>query len=165
MSASVSRIAVFPGTFDPLTLGHENIARRAAALFDTLFFAIADSPKKRTLFSLAERIALAKDALADVDNLQVVGFSGLLVELMAEREANILVRGVRSHTDFDYESQLDGLYRQLNPAIETVLLLPREPVQFISSTQVREIARLAGRLDPFVSPGVAAALSRLDFSD
>ena len=140
-------IAVFPGTFDPITLGHEDMLRRAAALFGTVIVAVAMAHHKKTLFTLDERLQLARDALADRPNVQVQAFDGLVTEFAVAHGARVMVRGLRSGTDFDYEFQLAGMNRALMPRIETVFLTPSGQYQFISSTLVREIATLGGGCD------------------
>ena len=150
--------AVYPGTFDPMTLGHEDLVRRAACLFDHVVLAVADSRTKRPLFTLAERIDIARGALADVSNVSVEGFSGLLMNFVKEHDARVVMRGVRAVSDFDYEFQLAGMNRSLMPDVETVFLTPSDKYQFISSTFVREIATLGGEVDKFVSPYVMTKL-------
>ena len=148
--------AVYPGTFDPLTRGHEDIVRRAARLFDSVVVGIAASRGKNPIFDPDERIAMAREALADLPNVEVAGFSGLLVNFMRDHNAQVLVRGVRSVTDFDYEFQLAGMNRQLSPEAETVFLVPSADQMFVSGTLVREIALMGGDISRFVSPAVLA---------
>lgn len=150
--------AVYPGTFDPMTLGHEDLVRRAATLFDHVVIAVADSRTKRPLFTLAERIDMAKDALGDVKNVTVTGFSGLLMKFVQDHGAQIVVRGVRAVSDFDYEFQLAGMNRKMYPDVETVFMTPGEEYMFLSATLVREISVLGGDVSKFVSPGVARRL-------
>jgi pantetheine-phosphate adenylyltransferase len=150
--------AVYPGTFDPLTRGHEDLVRRATTLFDTVVLAIADSKAKRPFFTLEERIAMAKEALADVKNLQIVGFSGLLTDFVRKQGARVVLRGLRAVSDFEYEFQLAGMNRNLYPEMETVFLTPSEQHMFISATLVREIAILGGDVSEFVHPKVAQRL-------
>ena len=150
--------AVYPGTFDPLTRGHEDLVRRASRLFDTIILGIAESRAKRTYFSLDERIEIARDVLSDVKNVQVVGFEGLLIEFVRKQGARVVLRGLRAVSDFEYEFQLAGMNRDLYPDMETVFLTPSDKYQFISSTFVREIALLGGEVDKFVSPSVQARL-------
>src|SRR5262245_10586392 len=152
--------AVYPGTFDPLTRGHEDLVRRAGKLFDSLVLAVAESPAKRTFFSLDERVAMAEDVLRDVKNLQVVGFSGLLTDFVKKQRAQAVLRGLRAVSDFEYEFQLAGMNRHLYASMETVFLTPSEQHMFISATLVREIAALGGNVSKFVHPRVAAALKR-----
>ena len=151
--------AVYPGTFDPLTRGHEDLVRRASRLFDSLVLGIADSSAKRTFFTLQERIDIAREVLADVKNLSVVGFKGLLTEFARQQEARVVLRGLRAVSDFEYEFQLAGMNRALNPDFETVFLTPGEQHMFISATLVREIATLGGDVSKFVDPVVRAKLA------
>jgi pantetheine-phosphate adenylyltransferase len=150
--------AIYPGTFDPLTRGHENLVRRAAKLFDTVVLAIADSKAKRPFFTLDERIAMAKEVLGDVKNAEVVGFSGLLTDFVRQQGARVVLRGLRAVSDFEYEFQLAGMNRNLYPGMETVFLTPCEQHMFISATLVREIATLGGDVAQFVHPAVARRL-------
>jgi len=151
--------AVYPGTFDPLTRGHEDLVRRASRLFGTLVLGIADSRAKRTFFTLQERIEMAREVLADVQNVTVVGFAGLLTEFVREQNARVVLRGLRAVSDFEYEFQLAGMNRVLNPEFETVFLTPGEQHMFISATLVREIATLGGDVSKFVPPAVRAKLA------
>lgn len=151
-------IAVYPGTFDPITLGHEDMVRRAAHIFDEVIVAVAVAHHKKTLFSLDERIVMASEALRPYPQVRVESFSGLVRDFVVSRGARAMVRGLRAVTDFDYESQLAGMNRHLMPEVETVFLTPGEKYQFISSTLVREIALLGGEVDKFVSPGVQRRL-------
>ena len=151
--------AVYPGTFDPLTRGHEDLVRRASRLFDNLVLGIADSRSKRTFFTLQERIEIAKDVLSDVKNLSVVGFTGLLTEFVNQQNARVVLRGLRAVSDFEYEFQLAGMNRALNPDFETVFLTPGEQHMFISATLVREIATLGGDVSKFVHPTVRERLA------
>ena len=151
--------AVYPGTFDPLTRGHEDLVRRASRLFDSLVLGIADSSAKRTFFTLRERIDIAQEVLADVKNLKVVGFRGLLTEFVRQQDARVVLRGLRAVSDFEYEFQLAGMNRALNPEFETVFLTPGEQHMFISATLVREIATLGGDVSKFVDPTVRARLA------
>jgi pantetheine-phosphate adenylyltransferase len=150
--------AVYPGTFDPMTLGHEDLVRRAARLFDHVVLAVADSRTKRPLFSLAERIDMARDALSDVKNVTVEGFSGLLMNFVQEHGARVVMRGVRAVSDFDYEFQLAGMNRKLYPDVETVFMTPGEEHMFLSATLVREISVMGGDVSKFVSPVIADRL-------
>ena len=150
--------AVYPGTFDPITLGHEDLVRRAAKLFDHVVLAVADSRAKRPLFTLAERIDMARTALGDVKNVTVEGFSGLLMQFVEDHDARVVVRGVRAVSDFDYEFQLAGMNRKMYPDIETVFMTPGEEHMFLSATLVREISVLGGDVSKFVSPGVTKRL-------
>ena len=148
------QIAVYPGTFDPITLGHEDIVRRAAQLFDRVIVAVAAGHHKKALFTLQERVEMARSALADVPGVEVAEFHGLLRDFVIASGAKAMVRGLRAVTDFDYEFQLAGMNRTLMPKVETIFLAPSDKYQFISSTLVREIATLGGEVAPFVSPGV-----------
>jgi pantetheine-phosphate adenylyltransferase len=150
--------AVYPGTFDPLTRGHEDLARRAATLFGTLLVAVAEAKPKRPFFTLEERIAMAREVLGDVKNIQVIGFSGLLTEFVRKQAARVVLRGLRAVSDFEYEFQLAGMNRNLYPEMETVFLTPSEEHMFISATLVREIATLGGDVTEFVHPSVAKRL-------
>jgi len=152
--------AVYPGTFDPLTRGHEDLVRRASTLFDTIILAIADSKAKRPYFSVDERIAMACEVLADVKNVQVLGFSGLLTVFVREQRARVVLRGLRAVSDFEYEFQLAGMNRHLYPEMETIFLTPSEQHMFISATLVREIAGLGGDVAKFVHPLVAKRLKQ-----
>lgn len=147
-------IAVYPGTFDPITLGHEDVVRRAAQLFGHVIVAVAAGHHKKTMFSLAERIDMAREAVSIYPGVEVESFQGLMRDFVVARGARAMVRGLRAVTDFDYEFQLAGMNRSLMPDVETVFLTPGDKYQFISSTFVREIATLGGEVDKFVSPGV-----------
>ena len=151
-------IAVYPGTFDPITLGHEDVVRRATQLFGRVIVAVAAGHHKKALFSLEERIEMAREAVKAYPQVQVESFSGLLRDFVVARGGKAMVRGLRAVTDFDYEFQLAGMNRSLMPDVETVFLTPSDKYQFISSTFVREIATLGGEVDKFVSPGVNARL-------
>ena len=150
--------AVYPGTFDPLTRGHEDLVRRASRLFDHLILAIADSRAKRPFFTLSERIDMAQQALGDVRNLTITGFTGLLTDFVQVQNASVVLRGLRAVSDFEYEFQLAGMNRDLNPQMETVFLTPGEQHMFISATLVREIATLGGDVSKFVHPLVRERL-------
>jgi pantetheine-phosphate adenylyltransferase len=150
--------AIYPGTFDPLTLGHEDILRRAARLFPEVVLAVAVARHKQTLFNLDERLAMAREALADCAGVQVVAFEGLLSHFARSQGAQVLVRGIRAVSDYDYEFQMAGMNRQLMPEVETVFLTPGDAFQFVSGTFVREIAMLGGDVGKFVGPGVLARL-------
>jgi pantetheine-phosphate adenylyltransferase len=151
-------IAVYPGTFDPMTLGHEDVVRRATQLFDRVIVAVAAGHHKRALFSLQERIDMAREAAKPYPQVEVESFSGLLRDFVVARGGKAMVRGLRAVTDFDYEFQLAGMNRSLMPQVETVFLTPSDKYQFISSTFVREIALLGGEVHKFVSPGVEQRL-------
>ena len=150
--------AIYPGTFDPLTRGHEDLVRRAATLFDQVVLAIADSKAKRPYFTLEERIAMAREVLGDMKNVEVVGFSSLLTEFVKKQGARVVLRGLRAVSDFEYEFQLAGMNRNLYPEMETIFLTPSEQHMFISATLVREIAALGGDVSEFVHPLVAKKL-------
>jgi pantetheine-phosphate adenylyltransferase len=155
---SMSHTAVYPGTFDPITLGHEDLARRASRLFDRVILAVADSRAKRPFFSLDERVDMASRVLADIPNVEVVGFSGLLMKVVQDRGARVVVRGLRAVSDFEYEFQLAGMNRGMYPDVETVFLTPGEQFMFISATIVREISILGGDTSKFVPPFVGEQL-------
>jgi pantetheine-phosphate adenylyltransferase len=157
-SSSLPRIAVYSGTFDPFTLGHEDVVRRAAGLFDQLLVAVAVAHHKKTLFSLAERVRQVEQAMAGVPGVSVRPFEGLIMDFCAEQGACAVVRGVRNLSDFDYEAQMAAMNRKLRPSVETVFLLPDAPLQCISSTLVREISKLGGDVSQMVGAPVAAAL-------
>ena len=152
--------AVYAGTFDPLTRGHEDLVRRASRLFDTLVVGIADSRAKHTFFTLDERVAMAREVVGGTGNVQVVGFGGLLIDFVRAQGAQLVVRGLRAVSDFEYEFQLAGMNRNLYPEMETVFLTPSEQHMFISATLVREIAMLGGDVSKFVDPRVEARLKR-----
>lgn len=147
-------IAVYPGTFDPITLGHEDVVRRAAQLFDHLIVAVAAGHHKKTMFGLEERMEMAREAVQAYPGVTVESYSGLMRDFVVARGGSAVVRGLRAVTDFDYEFQLAGMNRSLMPDVETLFLMPGDKYQFISSTYVREIATLGGEVDKFVSPGV-----------
>lgn len=152
--------AIYPGTFDPLTRGHEDLVRRAARLFDWLIVGVAASRGKNPLFSVDERLAIAREALADLPNVQVVGFSGLLVQFLQAQNAQVLVRGVRNVADFEYEYQMAGMNRDLYAGAETVFLTPAAGHQFVSGTLVREIALMGGDVSAFVPRVVQGYIAR-----
>ena len=152
------RIAVYSGTFDPLTLGHEDVVRRSVALFDEVILAVAVAHHKKTRFSLKERMAMAEQATAGMGRIRVLPFEGLIMDFCREHRACAVVRGIRNMTDFDYEAQMAAMNRKLNPAVETVFLLPQAELQCISSTLVREISMLGGDVSGMVSATVAASL-------
>ncbi|MET4580351.1 pantetheine-phosphate adenylyltransferase [Ottowia thiooxydans] len=151
-------IAVYPGTFDPITLGHEDIVRRAAGLFDHVIIAVAIAHHKKTLFTLDERLALAGDLAQRVGNVSVQPFEGLVKDFVIKQGGKVMVRGVRGVTDFDYEYQLAGMNRNLAPDIETIFLTPAAALQSVSSTLIREISQLGGDVAPYVSPLVLQRL-------
>ena len=156
----MSRIVVYPGTFDPITLGHMDLVERGAKLFDQLVVAVAASPKKKPLFSLENRVALAKKVTKKYDNVSVIGFSNLLVEFAREQKASAILRGLRVVSDFEYEFQLANMNRVLAPELESLFLTPSEQYSFISSTFVREISFLNGDVSKMVHPEVEAALNK-----
>ncbi len=149
------RKIVYPGTFDPLTRGHEDLVRRASTIFDEVVLAVAANASKNPFFALDERMAMARACLADLPGIQVVSFSGLLVDFMRSQGTGLVLRGLRAVSDFEYEFQLAGMNRAMSPGIETVFLTPSERYMFISASMVREIARLGGDVAQFVSPLVA----------
>lgn len=151
-------IAVYPGTFDPMTLGHEDVVRRACQLFDMVIVAVAAGHHKKALFTFQERIDMAREVVNAYPQVKVEGFSGLVRDFVVARGGKAMVRGLRAVTDFDYEFQLAGMNRSLMPDVETVFLTPSDKYQFISSTFVREIAMLGGEVDKFVSPTVQQRL-------
>ena len=151
--------AIYPGTFDPITNGHVDLVQRACRLFDHVVVAIAAGSAKAPVFSLDERVALAREVLRDCDNMEVCGFDSLLVDFMQEKGARVIIRGLRAVSDFEYEFQLASMNRKLAPEVETVFLTPAEQFSFISSSLVREIASLGGDVSSFVHPSVVAALN------
>ena len=154
----MSTIAVYPGTFDPMTLGHQDLIRRGAALFSSVIVAVAAAHHKKTMFSLDERLDMVRELVAPLGNVSVLPFSGLVRDFVVAQNAKAMLRGVRSVTDFDFEAQLAGMNRTLAPDIETVFLTPDSRYQFISSTLVREVASLQGDVAQFVAPTVLARL-------
>jgi pantetheine-phosphate adenylyltransferase len=155
---SLKRIAVYSGTFDPITLGHLDVVQRAAGLFDQLIIAVAAAHHKKTLFSLEHRVAMAQLATKGIANVTIQPFSGLIMDFCSKYSVNAVVRGIRNLTDFDYEAQMAAMNRKLAPQVETVFLLPDAPLACISSTLVREISKLGGDVSQMVSPAVMAAL-------
>ncbi|HZM34307.1 MAG TPA: pantetheine-phosphate adenylyltransferase [Burkholderiales bacterium] len=150
--------AVYPGTFDPLTRGHEDLVRRAATIFGELVVGVADSRAKRTFFTMEERVGMAREVLHGFANVKVVGFDGLLIDFVRKQGARVVLRGLRAVSDFEYEFQLAGMNRSLHPDLETVFLTPSEQHMFISATLVREIAALGGDVSKFVDPRVEKRL-------
>ncbi|MEE1676047.1 pantetheine-phosphate adenylyltransferase [Agarivorans aestuarii] len=150
---------IYPGTFDPVTNGHSDLIQRAARMFDTVIVAVAASPSKQPLFSLEERVKLLEQAISANTNIEVIGFTGLLVDLAKQQNANVLLRGLRTGSDFEYEMQLADMNRQLDPNLESVFLTPGEGVSFISSTLIKEVAKHGGEIERFVAPHVAQAVS------
>ncbi len=156
----MNRNAVYPGTFDPITNGHQDLVRRAASIFDRVIVAIAANPNKAPMFTLETRVDLARRVLGDLSNVDVVGYSGLTVEFAREQGASVVIRGLRAVSDFEFEFQLANMSRHLERDIETVFLTPQEQFTFISSTLVREIAMLGGNVSEFVHPIVEAELKK-----
>lgn len=155
--------AIYPGTFDPITNGHTDLIHRAAKLFDEVVVSVAASPKKRPLLPLEERVRLCESVLSDLGNVRVVGFSNLLAEFVREQNGNIILRGLRAASDFEYEFQLADMNRHLAPGVESLFLTPANHLSYISSTLIREIAGLGGKVEDFVDPVVADSL-RYHFS-
>ncbi|WP_374240372.1 pantetheine-phosphate adenylyltransferase [Zoogloea sp.] len=147
-------IAVYPGTFDPFTRGHEDLVRRASRLFDKIVVGVATSGGKGPIFTMDERVEIAREVLAPYPNVEVKGFSCLLMEFLRQNNARVILRGLRAVSDFEYEFQMAGMNRKLYPDVETVFLTPAEEFMFISATMVREIARLGGDVSKFVQPSV-----------
>ena len=152
--------AIYPGTFDPITNGHLDLIERASTLFDHLIIAVAASPSKKTLFTLEERVETAKQVVAHLPTVTVLGFSGLMVNFAKEQQANLLIRGLRTTVDFEYEFGLTNMYRKLMPELESVFLTPKEEYAFLSSTIVREVALHGGDISQFVPEAVAKELSK-----
>ncbi len=151
---------VYPGTFDPVTLGHEDLVRRAANLFPHVMVAVAGSSNKRTMFSLDERVTMTKAVFINLRNVEVIGFSSLLMQFVQSQNAQMVIRGLRATADFEYEFQLAGMNRKLYPQFETLFLTPSEQFMFISSSLVREVATLGGDVHAFVSPTVEVAIKQ-----
>jgi pantetheine-phosphate adenylyltransferase len=149
---------IYPGTFDPITNGHTDLVERASRMFDTVVVAIAESPNKKPLLPLAQRCELANEVLAHIPNVEIVGFNTLLAHFVKDQGANVLLRGLRAVSDFEFEFQLANMNRALAPDVETVFLTPHEKHSYISSTLIREIARLSGDIGKFVHPSVEKAL-------
>jgi len=150
--------AVYPGTFDPMTLGHEDLMRRAAGLFERLILAVAAGHHKRTMFTLGERLDIAREIAAPYPNIEIIAFRGLLRDFVVANGAKVVVRGLRAVSDFEYEFQMAGMNRQLMPEVETVFMTPSDQYQFVSGTFVREIASLGGDVSKFVAPSVLRRL-------
>jgi pantetheine-phosphate adenylyltransferase len=159
MTSVTALTAVYPGTFDPMTLGHEDLMRRASRLFERLILAVAAGHHKRTMFSADERLEIAQELAAKYPNVEVVAFRGLLRDFVVSVGGKVVVRGLRAVSDFEYEFQMAGMNRQLMPDVETVFLTPSDQFQFVSGTFVREIASLGGDVSKFVSPSVLQRLS------
>ncbi len=151
-------IAVYPGTFDPITNGHSDIVTRAAILFDKVIVAVAANPGKGPMFSVDQRVALAREALVDVKNIEICQFDNLLVDFASQHDATVILRGLRAVSDFEYEFQLAGINRRLAPDVETLFLRPAEQYAYISSSLIREVAGLGGDVSEFIHPAVQAAL-------
>ncbi|KZX86001.1 phosphopantetheine adenylyltransferase [Oleiphilus sp. HI0009] len=149
---------IYPGTFDPITNGHTNLVERAARVFDDIIIAVAASPKKRPLFPLDQRVELAQEVLSHIDGVKVIGFENLLAEFVKEHQGNVILRGLRAVSDFEYEFQLADMNRRLVPQAESIFLTPDNHLSYISSTLIREIAVLGGNIDEFVHPTVSKAL-------
>jgi pantetheine-phosphate adenylyltransferase len=153
-------VAVYPGTFDPLTRGHEDLVRRAAKLYPKLVVGVADSPNKRPFFSMEERVTIAREVLGHYTNVDVAGFRGLLKDFVRAHNATVILRGLRAVSDFEYEFQMAGMNRYLLPDVETLFLTPSDQYQFISGSIVREIAMLGGDISKFVFPSVETWLRK-----
>ena len=152
--------AVFPGTFDPITNGHIDLISRASKIFDTVYVCVAENKRKNPTFSLAERVELAKESLKSLSNIEVCGFSNLLAEFAAQKQASVIIRGLRVVSDFEYEFQLSNMNRHLAPTLETMFLTPSEQHSFISSTLVKEVALHQGDISKFVPQCVKDALTK-----
>ncbi len=150
----MTKTIVYPGTFDPLTKGHEDLVRRASKIFDQVLVAVASGGGKVPFFTIQDRVELAREVLAPLQNVKVESFEGLLIDFLRDRETNIVLRGLRAVSDFEYEFQLAGMNRDLYPDVETIFLTPNQKYMFISATMVREIANLGGDISKFVSPSV-----------
>ena len=157
----MKRSAVYPGTFDPITNGHQDLVRRAAGVFERVIVAIASNPNKTPMFTLEKRVELARQVLGDISGVEVIGYSGLTVDLARQLDVQVVVRGLRAVSDFEFEFQLANMSRHLMRDLETVFLTPQEQFTFISSTLVREIAILGGDVKEFVHPLVAAELKKM----
>lgn len=153
-------IVVYPGTFDPITNGHSDLVQRASRMFDKIILAVAASPKKQPLLPLEDRVQLCQEALSHLPNIEVVGFKNLLAEFCREHNANIIMRGLRAVSDFEYEFQLADMNRQLAPEVESIFLTPATHLSYISSTLIREISALGGDVSDFVAPCVDSALKQ-----
>ena len=150
--------AIYPGTFDPITRGHEDLVRRASSLFDHVVVAVAPSSGKKPFFTLDERVEMAREVLKDCANIEVTKFSGLLMEFLQQQDARVILRGLRAVSDFEYEFQMAGMNRSMYPDVETVFMTPSEQYMFVSATIVREIVLLGGNADKFVHPLVSKQL-------
>jgi pantetheine-phosphate adenylyltransferase len=156
----MNNTVIYPGTFDPLTFGHMDLIERASRLFDKVIVAIAHNTRKSPALSLAERVTLAKQVLGSFPMVEVCGFKGLLIEFAKQKQANVILRGLRAVSDFEFEFQLAGMNRKMYPHIETVFMTPADDFAYLSSTMVREIAELGGDVTPFVHPEVARMLQQ-----
>jgi pantetheine-phosphate adenylyltransferase len=156
----MNRTAVYPGTFDPITRGHEDLVRRAAGIFDRVVVAIASNPNKAPIFNIEERVGMARAVFADLPNVELTGYQGLTVDIAQQLGNAVIVRGLRAISDFEFEFQLANMGRHLAPGVETMFLTPKEQFTFISSTLVREIASLGGDVSEFVHPLVVEAFKR-----
>jgi len=154
----MNHTVIYPGTFDPITLGHEDLVRRAARLFDRVVVGVADSLAKRPMFTVEERVGLAKAVLGVYPNVEVVGFSGLLMKFIRDQNARVILRGLRAVSDFEFEFQMAGMNRIMHPDVETLFLTPSEQFMFISASMVREIGSLGGDVSHFVQPLIAQRL-------
>jgi len=154
-------IALYPGTFDPATLGHIDLIRRAAKLFDEVIVGVADNQDKSPLFTLVERVEMLELAVNGLDNVRVIGFNNLLIDCVREQNADTILRGLRAVSDFEYEFQLAAMNRHLDPGIETTFLTPSESYAFLSSTLIKEVASLGGDVSEFVPPQVMKGLKRV----
>ncbi|MFT5500594.1 MAG: pantetheine-phosphate adenylyltransferase [Woeseiaceae bacterium] len=158
MEQSMTVSAMYPGTFDPLTLGHEDLVRRASRLFDKVVVAIAANPSKEPMFTLDERVDLARTSMSEMENVEVTGYEGLTVDFARKHDLQVIVRGLRAISDFEYEFQLANMNRHLTDEVETAFLTPTEKYTYISSSLVREICSMGGDISEFVSPQVSKAL-------
>lgn len=163
MHKSEPKLAVFPGTFDPLTLGHTDLIHRASSIFDKVLVAVAESPAKHTLFSLSERVQAIKDTFDNYSNIEVIGFTGMLPDLLKEKNAKVLVRGIRTVADYDYEMSLSGMYRMVMPQVEIVMLPASGNLTFVSSTFVRDIIIHRGDISKF-APETVVQLAKKHYS-
>lgn len=154
-------IAIYPGTFDPATLGHIDLIRRAAKLFDEVIVAVAENKEKGPLFTLAERVAMLDEVIGEINNARVIGFNTLLIDCAREQHADTILRGLRAVSDFEYEFQLAAMNRHLDPGIETTFLTPAESYAFLSSTLIKEVASLGGDVSNFVPAQVMTALQQV----
>ena len=151
---AMERVAIYPGTFDPLTMGHFDLTERTASLFEHVVLAVAESTPKNTLFSLEERVAMTQEAVKGLPNVEVDTFDGLLINYLRSREARILIRGVRAFSDFEHEFQMALINRKLAPEIETLFMMPKETQSYVSSSRIKELASLGGDIELFVPPNV-----------